>query len=250
MRIPLLLSLLAISVSGCTVAKPLQQTTADELVDTRIAESASSISLAQLQLHQTAQDRNSLSNGVAHSPKSGSTVYLSPEPVGPVLKFAESPMVVSTKVFAPNPTSPPTIVNVIAATPDTKVSVSPGGKVIPVTPSGQGQAKATVPAKAVAFSQVPQTVPAKPAEAPWVISPTDVTLRRALVKWAARSGWQLVWDAQVDVPIPVTASFSGDFRNAVKQLFQSLSASDVNLTGLLYSGNRVLRVTESGRRAQ
>lgn len=250
MRIPLLLSLLAISVSGCTVAKPLEQTTADELVDTHIAESASLISLAQLQLHQTAPDRNSLSNGVAHAPKSGSTVYLSSEPVGPVLKFAESPMVVSTKVFAPNPMSPPTIVNVIAATPDTKVSVPPGGKVIPAIPSGQGQAKATVPAKAFAFSQVAQTIPAKPAEAPWVISPTDVTLRRALSKWVTRAGWQLVWDASVDVPINVDAKFNGDFTAAVKSLFQSLSAADVTLSAVLYSGNRVLRVTESGHRAQ
>ncbi len=90
----------------------------------------------------------------------------------------------------------------------------------------------------------------KPVEAPWVITPGDVTLRRALAKWAARAGWQLVWEASVDVPIAVNASFSGDFRGAVKQLFQSLSAADVNLTGLMYSGNRVIRVTESGRRAQ
>ncbi len=79
---------------------------------------------------------------------------------------------------------------------------------------------------------------------------SDVTLRRALGRWAAKAGWQLVWEASVDVPINVNATFEGDFRTAVKRLFQSLSAADVNLTGMLYAGNRVLRVTESGRRAQ
>lgn len=88
-----------------------------------------------------------------------------------------------------------------------------------------------------------------PAES-WIVSPADATLRRVLGKWAARAGWQLQWDAAVDVPITVTASFDGDFRSAVKRLFGSLSASEVNLTALLYTGNNVLRVTESGRRAQ
>ncbi|AXQ50977.1 hypothetical protein DZC31_30125 (plasmid) [Stenotrophomonas rhizophila] len=88
-----------------------------------------------------------------------------------------------------------------------------------------------------------------PAES-WIVSPADATLRHALGKWAARAGWQLVWEASVDVPVTVSASFDGDFRSAVKRLFSSLSAAEVNLTGLMYSGNRVLRVTESGRRAQ
>ena len=88
-----------------------------------------------------------------------------------------------------------------------------------------------------------------PAES-WIISPTEGTLRRVLAKWAARAGWQLQWDAAVDLPVTVTASFDGNFRSAVKRLFLSLSAAEVNLTALMYTGNRVLRVTESGRRAQ
>ncbi|MBD8792699.1 toxin co-regulated pilus biosynthesis Q family protein [Pseudomonas syringae] len=110
--------------------------------------------------------------------------------------------------------------------------------------------------KAIPVSPVPPVVvtkatqPIKPLPEQWVIAASDTTLRRALNKWAVRAGWQLVWEASVDVPINVTASFEGDFRTAVKRLFQSLSASDVNLNGMLYAGNRVLRVTESGRRAQ
>lgn len=88
-----------------------------------------------------------------------------------------------------------------------------------------------------------------PAES-WIVSPADATLRHVLAKWTARAGWQLLWEASVDVPVTVSASFDGDFRSAVKRLFSSLSAAEVNLTGLMYTGNRVLRVTESGRRAQ
>lgn len=112
------------------------------------------------------------------------------------------------------------------------------------------------PAKVFPTAVVPPVVvakvapPPKPTPEQWKLNTSDVTLRRALGKWAAKAGWQLVWDASVDVPINVSATFEGDFRSAVKRLFQSLSAADVNLTGMLYAGNNVLRVTESGRRAQ
>lgn len=84
----------------------------------------------------------------------------------------------------------------------------------------------------------------------WAVTPADGTLRTALQSWAEKAGWQLHWEAGVDVPITVSATFNGDFREAVKRLFSALSASDVALNALLYTGNNVLRVTESGRRAQ
>lgn len=125
----------------------------------------------------------------------------------------------------------------VAASPAKVVSTVAPAKIIPV---------AVVPPVVVAKVAPPP----KPTPEQWKLNTSDVTLRRALGKWAAKAGWQLVWDASVDVPINVSATFEGDFRSAVKRLFQSLSAADVNLTGMLYAGNNVLRVTESGRRAQ
>lgn len=90
---------------------------------------------------------------------------------------------------------------------------------------------------------------ATPAQS-WQITPADGTLRTALQAWVEKAGWQLHWEAGVDVPITVSATFNGDFREAVKALFGALSASEVALNALLYTGNNVLRVTESGRRAQ
>ena len=109
-------------------------------------------------------------------------------------------------------------------------------------------ALATTPAPAPIPASAPVGAPS--GEQNWTVSPSDGTLRHALAKWAVQAGWQLVWDASVDVPVTVSASFTGDFRYAVKALFSSLSAADVNLSGLMYTGNRVLRVTETGQRAQ
>lgn len=136
-----------------------------------------------------------------------------------------------------------------ASPPTTKPALEPTK-----SPSVGSVSPTVVPPKVFPASPVPPVVvvkaAAKPVQDPWVVSPGDATLRRALLKWAARAGWQLVWEASVDVPLNVNASFDGDFRSAVKKLFSSLSTADVNLTGLMYSGNHVLRVTETGRRAQ
>lgn len=112
------------------------------------------------------------------------------------------------------------------------------------------------PAKIIPAAIVPPVVvakiapPLKPIPEQWILNTSDGTLRRALAIWTKKAGWQLVWDASVDVPINASATFEGDFRSVVKRLFQSLSAADVTLSAVLYSGNRVLRVTESGHRAQ
>jgi len=177
--------------------------------------------------------------------------------IAPAPKPAEGKTVAPAKAF---PATSTPVVTPVVATPVPEVkAVASTQSAKPVleaakTSSAVAVSPAVVSPKVIPASPVPPVVIAKaapkPVEAPWVVSPGDATLRRALAKWSARAGWQLVWEASVDVPINVTATFTGDFRAAVKSLFQSLSAADVNLSGLLYSGNKVLRVTESGRRAQ
>lgn len=138
-----------------------------------------------------------------------------------------------------------------ASVANTQVSSASSSSVVPVK-----TVTTVAPAKIIPAAIVPPVVVAKiaPALKPipeqWILNTSDVTLRRALAKWAIKAGWQLVWDASVDVPINASATFEGDFRSVVKRLFQSLSAADVTLSAVLYSGNRVLRVTESGHRAQ
>jgi hypothetical protein len=112
---------------------------------------------------------------------------------------------------------------------------------------------AVAPAQAVVTVVAPIAKPVqqpKPALERWMLSPSDITLRKALAKWAARAGWQLMWEASDDVPLTVSATFEGDFRTAVRLLFLSLRDAGVNLNARPYKGNTVLRVVESGRRSQ
>lgn len=257
MRNPLLLAAAISLITGCKTAPPSSTVSADQLIDEQIAVSASTLSQAQLRLHQTA-----------------SPAPPSPPPALPVRAVtaatAVNPAAVPVVVM-PAPAAAPKIVEVIQphsgpgpaaqAVADT-LKPSASAKVQGTSPAASSSASpvkvasSTVPAKIIPAAAVPTVViakvspPPKPIPEQWMLNTSDVTLRRALGKWAAKAGWQLVWDASVDVPINVTATFEGDFRSAVKRLFQSLSAADVNLTGMLYAGNKVLRVTESGRRAQ
>lgn len=116
-----------------------------------------------------------------------------------------------------------------------------------------GSVQAAVePSPAQTLSQLPLAQAETPPAAlqQWEVSPSDATLRNSLRKWTEKAGWQLLWEAGSDVPIPVKATFDGDFRTAVLALFDTLSASEVALNGLMYRGNKVLRVVEAGYRAE
>jgi len=199
---------------------------AGQMVDEQIAQSANTLSLAQVRLHETSTGQQV--NSLPGSPPSIATpAQLSGS--GALISSPRSPS--SVKDFNSSANAQPAKVVIV--------------EIPPPTP------KPSTAIKVATAAPQPVVIPqAKQAEAPWIVSPTDVTVRRVLVKWAARAGWQLVWDASVDVPVTVTASINGDFKSAVKRLFLSLSAADVNLSVLMYTGNKVLRVTESGRRAQ
>jgi len=262
MRIPFLLTTaLVASLSGCTSTQKTVQEPADSVVDDQIAQSATAISLAQLRLHET-----SAIPPVVPVAAKAVTALPVPSPASPpaqpaglivsAIKATGAQTTVATKVFPATP--PPAPVTVVApVTPVVKPVSAPAVKPAVVTTTsllGRPAPIPVAPPKVIPASPVPSVVVSKaaptPVQDPWLVSPGDATLRRVLAKWAARAGWQLVWEASVDVPVTVSASFDGDFRSAVKRLFLSLSAADVNLNALMYAGNHVLRVTESGRRAQ
>lgn len=233
MRSPCMFSVLLLCVSGCASQPETRQESAGLVVDEQIAQSANTLSLAQVRLHETSAIQQATSLPGA-SPASPSSTQLTGS--GALISSPHSPT--NVKDFKPTNNSQPAkvvIVEIPPAPPKPPIAVN----------------KPPIAVKVAAIAPQPVVLPvAKPVEAPWVVSPTDVTVRRVLVKWVTRAGWQLVWDASVDVPVTVTASINGDFKSAVKRLFLSLSAADVNLSVLMYSGNKVLRVTESGRRAQ
>ncbi|WP_117144097.1 toxin co-regulated pilus biosynthesis Q family protein [Pseudomonas coronafaciens] len=238
-----ILTVLCLSMIGCVASPRTDQASADQWIDQQIASSAATLSQAQWRLKQTsaaAMPRTTVPTPTTAQPVAAPKPASVADPAVKSFAVAQKPATVVTTGVVKSPSSTKPLVNRASNKPASAVvadQVNPVAKVI---------APAVAPPVVVAKT----VVPPKPAQEPWAISPADKTLRRSLSKWAARAGWQLVWDASVDVPVNVEAKFNGDFRTAVKLLFQSLSAADVNLTGQMFAGNRVLRVTESGRRAQ
>lgn len=253
MRNPLLLAAAIALISGCKTAPPPAQVPAEHWIDEQIAFSASTLSQAQLRLHQTsppptpAPAATPVGSTPVKPPVSTAVSVPAPGAVAAIPTAAPTPKVVEAKpATAATMPAAKIVAGMAQPKPVTAVTASAfGANAVPLQP-GKAMPVTSVPPIVVAKA----TQPIKPLPEQWVIAASDTTLRRALNKWAVKAGWQLVWEASVDVPINVTASFEGDFRTAVKRLFQSLSAADVNLNGMLYAGNKVLRVTESGRRAQ
>lgn len=249
---PLLLAVTIAALSGCKTAPPPDQPSADRFLDEQIASSAAAISQSQFRLQQTSPAPLPAAAPVAPVVSISRPVATAvAQPVRAPLdqqRPVTEPVSASANVAAPAP--------VTTAKPAESAVVAPGAAATSVPVKTTSTATPVTATKVIPATSVPPvveakiTTPPKPLPEPWVVSANDSTLRRALSKWVQRAGWQLVWDASVDVPINVDAKFTGDFNTAVKRLFQSLSAADVNLSAVLYSGNRVLRVTESGRRAQ
>ncbi|EDR6298902.1 toxin co-regulated pilus biosynthesis Q family protein [Salmonella enterica] len=64
-----------------------------------------------------------------------------------------------------------------------------------------------------------------------------------LSQWCADAGWSLVWKTNASYRVLSTASFSGDFMAAVRQLFSSMGMQNLNVYIRFYTGNKVLLVT-------
>lgn len=87
-------------------------------------------------------------------------------------------------------------------------------------------------------------VKAQPVIPIWSLLPSDRTLREALKGWANLAGWTFEpehWAAQVDIPVTAKASFSGDFKDATRQLIGTTELGETPLQPCFYS-NRVVRV--------
>ncbi|MBX8493158.1 TcpQ domain-containing protein [Pseudomonas cichorii] len=241
MRKLLYLATAIAALSGCKTAPPPDQPAADHFLDQQIASSAAAISLSQLRLHQTSAAPLSATLPVAQVAKVSvpATTIATPPVTAPMVTATTGPE--SVKPGTTGATAV-TVVQAKAALGAASTSTSKPQKVIPGKVIPTAVVPPVVEAKVV--------IPPKPLPEPWVITPNDVTLRRAMLKWVARAGWQLDWAASVDIPLTVKASFTGDFTTAVKAVFQSLSGTDVKLDPVLYTGNQVLRVIEIGRIAK
>ena len=67
-----------------------------------------------------------------------------------------------------------------------------------------------------------------------------------LQKWAAQSGWTVVWQVPEDWQVPNTTTFSGDFQKAVSQVIQALSANGANVHAVFHTANNTVVISGAG----
>lgn len=73
----------------------------------------------------------------------------------------------------------------------------------------------------------------------------ESTLQVTLENWAAREGWDLIWDAKNDYRIRASADLGSDFLAAVRALADAVHMTSPDLTVTLYLGNRVIHVRDT-----
>ena len=76
----------------------------------------------------------------------------------------------------------------------------------------------------------------------WSIELLDKRLSSVIQRWAAQSGWQLVWEAERDFLIDAALHVEGDFLFAVDATMRALAETDYPLQAIANKKTRVLRV--------
>ncbi len=108
-----------------------------------------------------------------------------------------------------------------------------------VTQDSAGQAAAYAPTAVRIQALTPSSAV---LVAKWEIRARDVSVRRLIQRWAQDAQYQLVWEANRDFPIEVEAILSGDFRDAVRAVMESLAQTDYPVQALINSNLRQIRV--------
>ena len=174
-------------------------------------------------------------------------VAVIPEPVAPkpvVAAGAVGATPAGAIAFAAG--AKPVAVNAAGFVATPSSGASPAGAAASKLTSGVGTTTAGTAAPQSLVASVPPA-PVKPAPPPtpiWKVSPADRTIREALKSWAKVAGWSFEpehWAVNVDIPITAQANFSGDFKNATRQLIGTTELSSTPLQPCFYS-NRVVRV--------
>ena len=67
-----------------------------------------------------------------------------------------------------------------------------------------------------------------------------------LQKWAAQSGWTVVWQVPEDWQVPNTTTFRGNFQKSVSQVIQALSANGANVHAVFHTANNTVVISGAG----
>ncbi|HWX12394.1 MAG TPA: toxin co-regulated pilus biosynthesis Q family protein [Trinickia sp.] len=144
---------------------------------------------------------------------------------------------------APAQTAPATN----GAVPPLLAEAAPSATPAVVQPPPQAPTAAApeTPPPASPAAPVAASAPA-PEPTVWQLRPSDGSVRNALSRWADEAGWQFVWDVPTDFTIDAAATVHGTLEQALHQVVDALSHSQVPIQVVMYKGNRVLRVIPKG----
>lgn len=111
--------------------------------------------------------------------------------------------------------------------------------------------KTAVPAMQVSDQKIvpPQILQQAGTSTPgldWRITPTDNTISAALTRWGSQAGYQVVWQAEKDLPA-FGAVYSGGFEAVIESLMNDTVHSGYPLHACLYDNKvvRILHITQS-----
>jgi hypothetical protein len=76
----------------------------------------------------------------------------------------------------------------------------------------------------------------------WVLTSGD-TIQKDLSAWAAKAGWNIVWNVSKDWVVPSNSVFSGEFQNAAEQVIKTLASNGALVHAQLYLANKTMVVT-------
>ena len=116
---------------------------------------------------------------------------------------------------------------------------------VPATPAGARRNPSAIRifAAAAAFALLLQGSAYAKSNGPseWAVM-AEASLRSSLQGWADAAGWTVFWDGPFDYRLRVSASFSGNFEEAIIALVRAVRLSEPGIAVTLYRGNKVVHV--------
>ena len=116
---------------------------------------------------------------------------------------------------------------------------------VPSTPAGESRNPAAIRSLAAASAAALLLSGSAFAEAnspsEWAVM-AEASLRSSLQGWANAAGWTVFWDGPFDYRLRVSASFSGNFEEAIIALVRAVRLSEPGIAVTLYRGNKVVYV--------
>lgn len=161
-----------------------------------------------------------------------------PDPVSLPSRAQTSP---ALRLGKPQPSEPVAYTPVAVSMPAAQTPQPAGAPI--------AEAPVTVPSSTPAPSTSPRLMPVAGMEAVPVAQPfwevqKGTMLRGQMEDWASVAGYSLIWNAQNDYEMRSSATFSGEFIDAVKNFFAALQANGLALRVTIYQGNKVMEVSE------